>query len=76
MFRNKPAPGPDYIKKFYDIARPITTAYGTYKSLRGLIEGMGDAWRLHSGLSEPTIYNHDYWFFICYNKQFNHFHQL
>lgn len=36
---------------------------------------MHDAWELRSGLGEPTVYDHD-WFIICYNKQFNHFHQL
>ena len=69
-FRNKPAPGPDYIKKFYDITRPITTAYGTYKSLRGLLDGIKYAMELRD--PGPSVYDHN-WFFICYNKQFNRY---
>ena len=67
-FRNKPAPGPDYIKKFYDITRPITQAYGTYKSLRGLLYGIHDAMELRD--PGPSVYDHD-WLIICYNKQLN-----
>ncbi len=67
-FRNKPAPGPDYIKKFYDITRPITQAYGTYKSIHGLLNGIRDAMELR--MPGPTVYDHD-WLIICYNKQLN-----
>lgn len=69
-FRNKPTPGPDYFKKFYDIIRPITSAYGTYKSINGLLNGIHDAMELRTGLGEPTVYDHD-WLIICYNKQLN-----